>query len=549
MSLRASVIVVGAGPTGMMLAIELGRRGISTLLVSSNVETSDSPKATVTQARTMEHFRRLGLAERIRGTGTPADNPTDIVYCSRVTWHELARHPLPSPNEARQLVREQPERWQTPELTHRSSQMWIEPILLEECRRLPSVTIRLGWHLDRFVESADAVTAEVTRLSDGGQDQWTATYLIGCDGASSVVRSQLGIARGESAGIREFKGRPMFSIHARAPRFFETVPFRKAWLFAAINSAQRGSCISLNGAEFKFSFWRPESWTSDSVSKADMAKAHAEMLGASCDFDVISYKFWRGGASLVADSYGGGRVFVAGDAAHLFTPSAGLGCNTGIDDAVNLGWKLAASLTGWGGPALLRSFEAECRPEAVRRTRFAAECAERLAVFKPSLALEQETVEGAQARAQAAAHFAVHLPFQYDIPGINFGARFDDSPVIAREDGDAAAPVPGEYIPSGRAGGRAPHAWLADGRALFDTFGPYFTLLRLGDDRGELAGFRNLCELRGVPLTVVELPEPRLRELYQSDLVLIRPDHMIAWRRRSGATDIERVLRTVTGWG
>jgi 2-polyprenyl-6-methoxyphenol hydroxylase-like FAD-dependent oxidoreductase len=548
---RAQVVIIGAGPTGLMLAIELGRRGVATCVLSDNLATSDTPKATVTQARTMEHFRRLGLAEQVRNTGTPANHATDIVYCSRITWHELARHRLPSPAEARRLVRAAPATWHTPELTHRSSQMWIEPILLAECRRLASVELLLGWRFERFADTGGEVRVEATRIRDGHPQTFHAAYLVGCDGAASAVRAQLGIGRGETSAIKEFKGRAMCSVHARAPRLFDCVPFAKGWLYAAVNSTQRGSCISLDGNEFKFSFWRPDDWTAGTVSKHQLGEAHFRMFGRACEFDIIGYKLWRGGASLVADGYGRGRVLLAGDSAHLFTPSAGLGYNAGIDDAVNLGWKLAAMVHGWGGPGLLASYELECRPEALRRTRFAAECAERLALFKPSPALDQDTEDGARDRARAAAYFAQHLPLQYDIPGINFGARFDDSPIISSDPHPAPPGSPNHYVPSGKPGGRAPHAWLADGRSLFDQFGFDFTLLKLG--AADVAPLQRAAQAMQLPLSIVELAGDALagdalRDVYEADLVLIRPDQIVAWRGVGTPADGAAILRKVTGW-
>ena len=538
------VIVVGAGPTGLMLALELGRRGIATLVLSDNRTTSATPKATVTQARTMEQFRRVGLAGAVRATGIPADLPTDAVYTTRIARHELARHRMPSPDEARRRVRDAAS--VTPELTHRSSQMWIEPLLVAACRRVPAIDLRLGWRVTRFHDTGDAVTVDAEH--DGRPHAFTAAYLVGCDGAASTIRAQLGIDLGDSAAITAFKGRPMFSVHARAPRMFERLGLPRGWLFAAINPAQRGSCIVLSDTEIKLNFWRPAAWTGDTVTRDQIAEIQHAMFGRAIDFDVIGTKSWRGGASRVAGAYRRGRVLLAGDAAHLFTPSAGLGYCTGIDDAVNLGWKLAALVRGWGGAALLDAYERECRPEALRRTRFAADCAERLAVFQPSAEIDRDTLAGAQERARAAAYFATHLPRQYDIPGINFGARFDDSPIIA---GDHAPPPPGDanhYTPSGKPGGRAPHAWLPDGRALYDALGPGFTLLVLDPRaRDEAARLHRAATARGIPLVVYPVPAhpaTALRDRYEADLALIRPDHVIAWR---GAIADDAVLARITG--
>lgn len=550
--LRTSVLVVGAGPTGLVLALELGRRGIPALVLSEALTTSTTPKATVTQARTMEHFRRLGLAERVRQTGAPADAPTDIVYCSRLTWHELARHRLPSAAEARRWVREAPWRWHTPELTHRSSQMWIEPILLEECRRHPSIELRLGWRVTSFQADGDGVTVQAAQVEDGAPLTVRAELLVGCDGARSVVREELGIARGDSAAqAREFKGRPMISVHARAPRLLERIPFAKGWLYAAINPEQRGSCISLDGTHFKLSFWQPSDWpqrASEEERRARLAHLQARMFGRSCDFTILEAKEWRGGASLVAEAYRRGRVLLAGDAAHLFTPSAGLGYNTGVDDAVNLGWKLAALVRGWGGPGLLASYELECRPEALRRTRFAAECAERLAQYRPPPELDHEGSDGAAARAQAAAYFADHLPRQYDIPGINFGARYDASPIICGDGQVAPDGGPNHYVPTAVPGGRAPHLWLDDGRSLYDALGPDFTLLRLGPRAPDAAPLCRAARALEIPMTLVELPRESVRELYEADFALIRPDQMVAWRGSGAPQGFEAVLRRVTGW-
>jgi hypothetical protein len=239
-----------------------------------------------------------------------------------------------------------------------------------------------------------------------------------------------------------------------------------------------------------------------------------------------------------------GRAFIAGDAAHLFTPAGGLGYNTAIEDVVNLGWKLAAAVKGWGGPELLASYDAERRGAAERNTAYARGFADSIGLYTAAPGLEDDSDEGARLRAEAGDYLNAHARAEFNIPGITFGGRYDDSPVIAP---DGSAPPPDAanvYIPTACPGGRAPHAWLDEDQSLFDRFGFEFTLLRLGDNPGEalIAAADDL----GVPLTVLDLPAADLRPLYQADLTLIRPDQVVAWRG-DAAPGAEAIWHRVIG--
>jgi hypothetical protein len=271
-----------------------------------------------------------------------------------------------------------------------------------------------------------------------------------------------------------------------------------------------------------------------------------QAIGAPLAVEVLARGTWTAGHSLVADRLRRGRVFIGGDAAHLFTPTGGLGYNTAIEDAVNLGWKLAAVLKGRAAPRLLESYQDERRPLAVRNTGYAKGFADSLGLYEPPPEIEDETPAGETARRRAGEYFQAHGRAEFNIPGITFGGRYDGSPAIVA---DGSAPPPDAanlYVPSACPGGRPPHLWLADGRSLYDLFGFEWTLLRLGASRGE--GFVKQAQVRKLDLEVVDLPLPEARELYGADLALIRPDQIVAWRGNSDA-QAEAVLRQLTGHG
>ncbi len=545
----ADVIIAGGGPAGLMLANELGRRGIRTLLLCDRPSTTTFPQANATQARTMEHYRRLGFVDDVRAVGLPPDYPTDVAYFTRIARRELARFSLPAAREARDLIKTLSGSWSAAELPHRGSQLYVEQVLRREAEKLAPVALRFGWRVERFIDHGDHVAVEATNVADNTAQLFAGAYLVGCDGARSVVRKQLGYHfTGEAGVARDYMGGRMLSIWFRAPALYGLIPFPRAWQYWAVNRAQRGLVVAIDGREeFVFMFQLPPGMDEAAISDDWARAALNEAIGASVDLTMIGRLPWTAGLALVAEKFQRGRVFLAGDAVHLFTPTGGLGYNTAIEDAVNLGWKLAAAVNGWGGPNLLDSYERERLPVATRNTGYARYYANSIGNFTAPPELEDESPAGTAARQDAGIYLNRHAREEFNIPGVTFGARYDGSPIIAS---DGKTPPPdraNEYVPSAVPGGRAPHLWLSDGRSLYDTLGFEFTLLRLGPTPPDASAFAQAAAKRGVPLTIVDRPEPELRDLYEAPLALIRPDQIVAWRGERAPEDVDRLLAQVAG--
>lgn len=541
-TLTPDVLVVGGGPCGLMLANELGRRGIRVLLVDAKASTAFNPQANATQARTMEHFRRLGIAQEIRAQGLPADHPTDIAYFTRYTAHELARLTLPTAAEAVRKIRGMGGSWSAAELPHRISQKFVEATLRKHAEGFASNDVRYGWKLQSFAQDDEGVSAVIEPVGGGAPRQVRARYLVGADGPRSMVRNALGIAWGGHSGVRrDFMGGQMFAAYLRAPRFHEVFPHARAWMYVSVNAQRRAFMASVDGrTEFAFHAAVQAHEDADTWTEADARRVFAEALGTEIDIEVLSCLTWTAGHSLVAQAFQQGRVFIAGDAAHLFTPTGGLGYNTAVEDAVNLAWKLASVLRGVSSPALLESYEVERRPLAERNTAYARRFADSVGLFHAGPELEAAGPEGDAARGVASRYLNEHVRLEFNIPGVTFGGRYDGSPLIVS---DGTQPPPDEanaYVPTACPGGRPPHAWLDDGRSLYDTFHREWTLLALGDV--DAAPFSAAASRLGVDLQVVRQSGPSLRDLYQAPLALIRPDQIVAWRG-SDASRAEQVLR------
>ncbi|HEY7241859.1 MAG TPA: FAD-dependent oxidoreductase [Burkholderiales bacterium] len=523
------VLIAGGGPFGLMLANELGRRGVRVLLVDPKEGTTRNVQANATQARTMEHYRRLGFADEVRALGMPADFPTDIAYFTRFARHELARFSLPSARDARQLVKTLSGSWSAAELPHRCNQKFIEPVLRRHAERLPGVSVRYGWRMTRFEELENEMRVQIEPAAGGAQRTVRASYLVGADGPRSPTRQALGIRyTGESGVTRDFVGGRMYAVYCRIPAFYREIPHAPAWMNVNFNRERRCFMPAVDGRE-EFAFHTQLKPHEDEVRVTDAAAAEMvrQAIGAPLAVEVLARDTWTAGHSLVAERFGAGRVFIGGDAAHLFTPTGGLGYNTAVEDAVNLGWKLAAVLKGQAAPGLLESYDAERRPLAVRNTTYAKGFADSLGI-EPPREIEEESAAGSLARRDAGEYLARHGAAEFNIPGITFGGRYDDSPAIVSDGSTPPPDRPNVYMPSACPGGRPPHLWLADGRSLFDAFGFEWTLLRLGNAQG--AAFEAAARRLGLDLAVFEPGGDEARELYGAELALVRPDQVVAWR-------------------
>ncbi|WP_322991257.1 FAD-dependent oxidoreductase [Limnohabitans sp.] len=549
-TLTVDVLIAGGGPCGLMLAIELGRRGVRCLLVDAKPGTAFNPQANATQARTMEHFRRLGFAHEIRSMGLPPDHPTDIAYLTRFAGTELARLRLPTAAAAPQAIKAMSGSWSAAELPHRVSQKYVEVCLHQHAQQQASVEMRYGWQLASFEDTGDGIKALVQSVNGEDQLNVQAAYLVGADGARSMVRRELGIAWGGATGFkRKFMGGKMLAVYLKAPEFYARNPNDRSWMYVVVNPELRAFIMSVDGvSEFAFHIQMADDAATEALTEDDARHWFAKAFGQNIDIDILSMATWMAGHALVAESFQKGRVFLGGDAAHLFTPTGGLGYNTAVEDAVNLSWKLASVLKGQAPAALLDSYQHERHALAVRNTGYARQFADSIGLFEAVPELEDKSPEGEAARTVASDYLNGHVRREFNIPGVTFGGRYDGSPVIVGDGTTAPPDAPNSYTPCATPGGRPPHAWLPDGRSLFDTFHREWTLLVLGPEPVDTSAFENAASSMDVDLRVVHQPSSEILSLYEAPMALIRPDQIVAWRGHD-TKQAPAVLAQVLGGG
>lgn len=497
----------------------------------------------------MEHFRRLGFADEIRSLGLPPDFPTDIAYFTRYAQYELARFSLPSASQAKATVRQLGGSWSAAELPHRVSQKFVETVLHRHACSFNSNSIHYGWRLTGFHQTEDYVEARLEHVVDRTQHTLRAPYMVGADGPRSTVRQQLGYRYvGETGVVRDFMGGRMYAIYVRSPDFYRVVPHAPAWMNVSFNNERRAFMAAVDGkGEFAFHTQLRAHESEEHVTDDDAKAMFRAAVGADVQVEILSRGPWTAGHSLVADHMQKGRVFIGGDAAHLFTPTGGLGYNTAVEDAVNLGWKLAAVLKHQAPMQLLSSYEVERRPLAVRNTSYAKAFADSLGNFRPADEIEEGTNRGAAARTHAGEYLARHGRAEFNIPGITFGGRYDGSPVIIGDGTVAPRDSASSYIHTATPGGRPPHAWLPDGRSLYDAFDAEWSLLALDAAAPQLQLFCDAARARGLDFKVVQPHNAvELQPLYEASLTLIRPDHIVAWRGNS-STNPSRLFAQLLG--
>jgi 2-polyprenyl-6-methoxyphenol hydroxylase-like FAD-dependent oxidoreductase len=541
------VLIAGGGPAGMTLAAELGWRGVECLIVEERDGPVDHPRATLLGARSMEHYRRWGLAEDVIAASLPLDYPIEIVFTTRLCGFEIFRFSLTTMGEFMahppELADSLPDARWSPYYKTQIGQQALEPVIAEFADSFDGVDVRYGWRFEDFTSDETGVTATIRDVASGRPQTIRASYLAGCDGGRSLVRSKLGIRYGGRGAMRA-----NVSFYFRSSRFLATHELGRGTLYWTFAPGSCGVFTAIDGHEL----WNYQHYfldASEPTAAIDPNTAIRDGMGRDFPFEVLRTTHWSHHQS-VAERYRSGRVFLAGDSAHLFAPTGGFGMNTGIGDAVDLGWKLAGLFDGWAGSALLDSYEAERRPIAVRNTLEAASNADRIDGLMRATPpeVEADSEAGARLRGQLASNLQPSRK-TFSAGGIHLGYCYGDSPIVVSESGTPPKDDPQLYQPSSWPGARAPHAWRSAGISTLDWFGRGFTLVASGEPIPQLAPLEREARRVGLPLEVVTTIDPELCALYERRLVLVRPDGHVAWRGDALPDDVRGLVDAVRGAG
>jgi 2-polyprenyl-6-methoxyphenol hydroxylase-like FAD-dependent oxidoreductase len=529
---QTEVLIVGAGPVGLSLAIDLGRRGISCVVVERSDGIIHHPKATAQNARTMEFFRRWGIAEAVKSAGAPPDYPHTVLYVTDLNGFEIARFERASHGGSKPLDI-------SPERPQRVNQLFLDPILLQHAATFGSVTLRYSCEFESFVDTGAEIVASVR--ANGIAETITARYIVDCSGTRAVVRRALGIEMEGRKGI-DYN----VSLFFKVPELWSYHDKGKAALHFFVDAGGiTRNLVQLDGREL----WRlgvSDQQLFEHPETVDAERLITESIGRAVPFELLGVSCWTA-HDLVARSYRHGRAFLAGDAAHLNPPSGGFGLNTGMGDVIDLGWKLSAVLAGWGGPELLDSYEIERRPIAERNVKQGTENYLRGLEMKIDPAIADDSAAGAQARRELGDHIQRIQRRTFITDGTALGYVYAGSPIVCADGTPPPEDTIMEYHPTSRPGARAPHAWLADGRSILDLFGERFVLLRFGNDAPKADAFCDAFAKSGVPLDIAPIDNRDTGRLYERKLVLVRPDGHVAWRSDDVPNDASAIVDVVRG--
>ena len=539
------MLIVGGGPVGLTLAMDLAWRGID-VVVAERRPSNDPPNVKCGQigARSMEIFRRLGVADKLRGIGLPADYPNDIVSATSVTGIELSRVLIPARGVRGTPAAAGPDTsWPTPEHTHRCNQKFFEPVLIAHAAQQPRIRILHRTEITDLTQDEQGVTASAVDLDGGTRSTIECDYLVGCDGASSFVRKSIG---------SEFVGSPVLqyaqSSYIRAPQLRSLLPAKPAWLYFSLNPRRCGVTMAVDGRET----WNLQNFSypgETGLDHLDRDWVIRSILGVGPDFEyeLLSSEDWIA-RRLVASKFRDRRVFICGDAAHVWMPLGGFGMSAGIADAANLAWKLAGVLHGWATPAIFDAYEAERRPITDQASRIISDIGSKVMMQRNQLSPEIERLDAIGETARAGAG---RLAYALDVEqqccgGLNFGYFYDRSPIIAYDGEQAPTYTMGTFTSTTVPGCRAPHLWIEGRRSLYDAMGPDYTLLRL-DPTVRINGIVAAAAQRGLPLAVLDVKSREVSEFYRHKLVLVRPDQHVAWRGDAEPADPLDLVDLVRG--
>ncbi len=536
--MNTQVLIAGAGPVGLTLAIDLGKRGIRCTIIEQKQAPQFLPKMERCNARSMEMFRRIGIADDIRRAGLRSDVPMDVYVVLALNEPALLRLPYPSVDEARAQIRATNDGSAPLEPYQLTSQYSLEPLLKSIAEKIPGVTVRFGCEFLSFEQDAGGVSVSVKNTA-GSAETLRADYFVGCDGGNSAVRAQLGIKLRGEGPMAQFR-QALFVCD----ELFDLMPLG--------NGPGRGRHWHVADDKGSFLIMQDSTrhWTLHSAVDSDeeMKRMFETIVGVPVKYEMLSCNPWRQNL-LLATRYGDGRVFIAGDAAHLVIPTGGLGMNTGVGDAFDISWKLAAALQGWGGPRLLHSYEIERRQVGDRNigaSRYANLGRRKWrSMWRPNI--REHSPAGQQSRDILKMVANVEQRKTNEMIGAELGYRYVDSPVIMD--------IPGgpehlfrEYLPTTWPGARLPHVWLDDGTAMQDRIPKEgYCILRLGDAPLDSAPLENALRAHGAPVTRLDVPDRIAREVYGHDLILLRPDMHVVWRGSTLPDDVAVVAATATG--
>lgn len=528
------VLIVGGGPIGLAVALDLAYHGHETTLIERDAGTALEvlAKAGGLNARTLEHCRRWGVADRVANWGAPTDYPRDTLFCTSLQGKLIGRDPLPATDNIGELP-------YSPEIPRKCPQYIFDPLLARAVLERGKTDIRYSTQLEGLEQDSDGVTAHVRDLATDESFDIRAKYVVGCDGAASVVRRALEVP---------FEGKMLgysISTMLRIEHLENYHPWGKAGRFMFIG--KDGTWANITSVNFG-ELWRfTKVGLHDRPQPADL-DVTAEIkaaLGEDTPFEVVRTLPWRR-SECTATTFRAGRVLLAGDAAHTTSPTGGHGLNTGLGDAASLGWMLDGLLSGWGGPKLLEAYDLERRPVAMRNGSVSTVNYTNWRQGADYSEVLDEGAAGDAARQKIGEHLLTSLHGEWNSAGIALGYRYENSPIVVP---DGTAPTPddrSDYVQTARPGHRAPHAWLEAGRSTIDLFGHGFVLLRF-DATLDVAALEAAAARKGVPLTVVTIENPEIATLYERRLCLVRPDGHSVWRGDTLPADPDQLIDVVRG--
>ncbi|BAZ40792.1 monooxygenase FAD-binding protein [Calothrix sp. NIES-4101] len=514
-SIETDVLIVGGGPVGLSLAVELRHQGINCLLIEQTDGIVTDPKVSTVGARSMEFCRRWGIAQQIRNAGWSPEHTLDIAWVTSVGGHEIYRVHFPSYAE-----RSLPD--YAPETEQVCPQDWFAPVFQNFLGQYPDGLIKYHSRLDsfeqNFAQTNGGVISQITNLETGTTEVIRSRYLVASDGSRSSIRKACGVDAPTFHPTQTYQ-----SVVFKAPLLAAQMGKNHAMVYYLVNPVIQEPLRAVDGKELYRLILKPQA----DGQVRDAEEAIRAAISIDTPFTIVSNVPWRL-THRVAEHFRVGNIFFVGDSAHTLSPSGGFGMNTGIGDAVDLGWKLAATIKGWGGDNLLDTYEIERKPIAVRNLEAANANLERTQKRSIPPVITSDTPEGDRIRQEMAVGMErSNVKREFDAPGVHFGYRYE-SPVIV-PDGTAPTDDAFQWLPTSYPGCRAPHAWLEPGKSTLDLFGHGFVLMSFASTP-DVEKLAQACQERGVPFTHQQIHNPEIAQLYDRTFVLVRPDGHVAWR-------------------